>query len=79
MLGIMWAVMIGGGILTVLFPCMFGVENGLAHALIIAILATSIGLMLLIVYDLNNPFRGDVHIQPDGFRLVLEQFGKPAG
>lgn len=78
MLGIMWAVMIGGGILTVLFPCLFGVENGLVHALIIATLAASIGLMLFVVYDLNYPFRGDVHVQPDGFRLVIEQFGAPA-
>lgn len=73
-LGILWAVMIVGGILTVLFPCLFGVENGLVHGLIVAILAATIGLLLLTVYELNAPFKGNVHVKPDGFELVLEQF-----
>jgi Protein of unknown function (DUF4239) len=75
LLGIMWAVMIVGGLLTVLFPCLFGVENGLVHALIIGTLAAAIGLLLFTVYELDHPFQGDVHVQPDGFELVLEQFG----
>jgi hypothetical protein len=74
-LGIMWAVMIAGGILIVLFPCQFGVESGLVHALIIATLAATIGLLLLTVYEMNHPFRGTVRVAPDGFELVLDQFG----
>jgi hypothetical protein len=75
LLGIMWGVVIGGAILTVLFPCLFGVESGLVHSLIIGTLAASIGLLILLTYDLNYPFRGDVTIEPEGFRRVLEQFG----
>jgi hypothetical protein len=66
--------MIGGGLLTVLFPCLFGVENGLVHALIIATLAATIGLLMFAVANFNHPFRGDVHVPPEGFVLVLEQF-----
>ena len=77
LLGILWAVMLGGGVVTVLFACVFGVENGQVHALMVAALAAMIGLVLFAVYDLNHPFRGDVHVQPEGFRLVLEQFGPP--
>jgi predicted lipid-binding transport protein (Tim44 family) len=77
MLGIMWGVLIGGAILTVLFPCLFGVENGLVHSLIICTLAMTLGLLLYLVYDLNHPFQGDVHVQPDGFTLVLEQLSQP--
>ncbi len=73
LLSIMWWVMIGGGLLTVLFPCLFGVENGLVHALIIGTLAASIGLLLFVVYDLNHPFSGDVHVQPEAMKLVLQQ------
>ena len=75
LLGIMWGVVVGGAILTVLFPCLFGVESRLVHSLIIGTLAASIGLLILLTYDLNYPFRGDVTIEPDGFRRVLEQFG----
>lgn len=78
LLGIMWGVLIGGAVLTVLFPCAFGVENGLVHALIIATLAATLGLLLFLTYDLNHPFRGDVHVQPDGFTRLLEQFAPAA-
>lgn len=74
LLGIIWGIMIGGAILTVLFPCLFGVENGLVHSMIIGTLAAALGLLLLLAYDLNHPFRGDVHIQPDGFVRVIDQF-----
>lgn len=74
LLGVMWGVLIGGALLTVLFPCAFGVENGLLHALIIATLAATLGLLLFLTYELNHPFRGDVHVQPDGFERLLEQF-----
>jgi Protein of unknown function (DUF4239) len=73
LLTVIWAVVIGGGVLTVLFPCLFGVENGLVHALIITTLAAAIGLLLLVVYELNHPFAGDVHTQPEGLEMVLEQ------
>lgn len=72
---IMWAMMLGGGFLTVLIPCLFGVQNGLVHGVIIAVLAATIGLLLLVVSELNYPFRGDVSVEPDGFVLGLEQFG----
>ena len=77
LLGIMWLVMIGGAALTVLFPCLFGVENGLVHSLIVGTLAATLGLLLLLAYDLNHPFRGDVRVQPDGFTQIMEQFGRP--
>ncbi len=73
MLGVLWAVLIGGGILTVLFPCLFGVDNGVVHAIIVAILAATIGL-LLTVYELDSPLDGELHINPVGFELVLDQF-----
>jgi hypothetical protein len=74
LLGVMWAVLIVGGILVVLFPCLFGVENGLVHSLIVATLAATLGLMLVLAYELNHPFRGDVRVQPDAFEQVRDQF-----
>jgi hypothetical protein len=61
-------------ILVVLFPCLFGVENGLVHSLIVATLAATLGLMLVLAYELNHPFRGDVRVQPDAFEQVRDQF-----
>ena len=74
LLGIMWGVMIVGASLTVLYPCLFGVESGLVHSLIIAILSATLGLLLFLAYDFNHPFHGDVHVEPEGFTRVIEQF-----
>lgn len=74
-LGVVWGVLIGGAVLTVLFPCLFGVENTLVHSLIIGTLAATLGLLLFLVYDLNHPFHGDVRIGPQAFMRIIEQFG----
>jgi hypothetical protein len=71
---LLWAALICGAALTVLFPCVFGVENGVLHALIIATLAATLGLLLFVTYDLDNPFSGDVRLSPEGFSYLLEQF-----
>lgn len=78
-LDVMWFVLIGGAALTVLFPCVFGVENGRIHALIITALATSLGLLLFLTYDLNHPFQGDIHVQPVGFTQLLAEIGPDTG
>jgi hypothetical protein len=74
LLGVLWAVLIGGAALTVLFPCVFGVENGVQHSLIIATLAATLGLLLFLTFDLNHPYYGDIRVRPEGFMQVLEQF-----
>jgi hypothetical protein len=74
LLGVLWAVLIGGAALTVLFPCVFGVENGVLHSLIIATLAATLGLLLFLTFDLNHPYHGDIRVRPEGFMQVLEQF-----
>jgi hypothetical protein len=78
-LGVMWFVLIAGAALTVLFPCVFGVENGRIHALIISALATSLGLLLFLTYDLNHPFQGDIHVQPVGFNQLFAEIGPDTG
>jgi len=81
-LDVMWLVLVVGAALTVLFPCQFGVNSGRIHAVIIAALATSLGLLRYLTYDLNHPFQGDLHVQPQGFAQLLERIGPgvdPAG
>jgi hypothetical protein len=78
-LNVMWFVLISGAVLTVIFPCAFGVENGRIHALIIAALATSLGLLLFLTYDLNHPFQGDIHVRPEGFNQLVAELGPDTG
>ncbi len=37
-------------------------------------LAATLGLLLFLTYDLDNPYSGDVRLSPEGFVHLLEQF-----
>jgi hypothetical protein len=72
--GILWVVLIIGGVFVVGFTYLFGMENNLTHVLMVATLALIISLVLFTVAALNYPFRGDVHVAPEAFEQVLERF-----
>jgi hypothetical protein len=40
----------------------------------VALLALIVGLVLFTIGSLEYPFRGDVHVGPDAFALVLKRF-----
>jgi len=65
---ILWGVLIAGGICTVLFTYFFGVENAYAHVAMTALVALCLSLNVMLVVLFSNPYRGDLRIQPDGFR-----------
>jgi hypothetical protein len=71
---ILWVVLIGGGVITVAFTYLFGLENTGVHTLMVASLALIIALSLFSVAALDHPYEGDVRIHPDAFEQVLERF-----
>jgi hypothetical protein len=73
---ILWVVLIGGGVITIAFTYLFGLENTVVHTLMVASLALIISLSLFSVAALDHPFKGDVRIHPDAFEQVLERFHK---
>ena len=71
---ILWVVLILGGVITVGFTYLFGLESALVHLLMVAALAFTISLSLFTVAALDQPFQGDVRIHPDAFEQDLERF-----
>jgi hypothetical protein len=71
---ILWVVLIGGGVITVAFTYLFGLENTGVHTLMVASLALTIALSLFTVVALDHPFMGDVRIHPDALENDLERF-----
>jgi Protein of unknown function (DUF4239) len=71
---ILWVVLILGGVITVGFTYLFGLENTMVHLLMVASLAMIISLTLFTVAALDYPFKGDIRIHPDAFEQVLERF-----
>jgi hypothetical protein len=71
---ILWVVLILGGVITVCFTYLFGLENTLVHVLMVAALALIISLSLFTVAALDQPFKGDIRIHPAPYEHDLERF-----
>jgi len=70
----LWIVLVAGGALTVVFAGGFSVESWGLHAWMVAALAALIALLLLLVVEMNQPFRGDIQVDDHSFRFVMDQF-----
>jgi hypothetical protein len=71
---ILWVVLILGGIITVFFTYLFGLENTLVHLLMVASLALIVSMSLFTVAALDYPFKGDIRIHPSAYEHDLERF-----
>ena len=72
--GVLWSVLIFGGIAAVGFTHLFGLESTWAHRLMVVTLAAVIGLVLFTIGAMEHPFSGGARIGPGAFELVLERF-----
>jgi hypothetical protein len=72
--GVLWAVLIFGGVAVVSFTYLFGLENTWAHRLMVLTLAAVIGLVLFTIGAMEHPFSGGARIGTGAFELVLERF-----
>jgi hypothetical protein len=65
--GVLWCVLLVGGFLTVVSACMFGAENMTLHTLQVAFFSLLIALILIAIADIDQPFRGSVHVSDAAF------------
>jgi Protein of unknown function (DUF4239) len=72
--GILRAVLIAGGIITVAASCFFGVPSFRFHVLQVVVLTFLISLVLVAIADIDRPYQGNVAVEPDGFTLALRTF-----
>jgi hypothetical protein len=72
--GVLWAVLIFGGVAAVGFTYLFGMESTWAHRLMVVTLAAVIGLVLFTIGALEHPFSGGARIGTGAFDLILERF-----
>jgi Protein of unknown function (DUF4239) len=72
--GLFWLVLISGGVITVAYSCLLGVESHAMHALQVGTTALVVALILVTIADIDQPFRGAIHISPDPFTTALNTF-----
>ena len=54
-------------------PEPFGGPNLVSQLLITITLSSTLVLLLFAIYQMQNPFSGGVHIQPDAFSSALDR------
>jgi hypothetical protein len=69
--GVVWFALIFGTLISVLLVNLFGGTQLRAHIIIVSILAGTITLLLFAIYQLQNPFGGGAHVDPDAFTAAL--------
>jgi len=68
---VLWAVLLLGGIITVVFTLFFGSESLFAQLTMTTLLSVLIALILFTILIMDFPFSGDLSISPEPFQRVL--------
>jgi hypothetical protein len=75
--GVMWTVIIMGAFIGLSSSFFFRVEDARLQGTQVLLLAVFIGLIIFMILALDRPFRGDLGISADPYRLIYEQLMKP--
>jgi hypothetical protein len=67
---LMWIAMIALSAITIAFTYLFRVDNRRAHLLMTLGLSAIVGIIFVLIAELDYPFRGDIRISPDAFAHV---------
>lgn len=73
--GILWWVLIVGGVVTVASACLFSAANQGLHAFLVFSFSLLITLVLLAIADINRPYQGSVHISDFAFVRAAQNMG----
>jgi lipid-A-disaccharide synthase-like uncharacterized protein len=69
--GVLWFVLVIGGVLTIFSACLFGQDSTLLHGIQVFSFSLLIALALVAIADIDRPFMGTVHVSDAAFRRAL--------
>ena len=75
--GILWCVIVVGALVSLSSSFFFHVEDAFLKKIQLVLLSMFIGLLIFIIFALDHPFRGDLGLRPDPYRLIYDQLMKP--
>lgn len=76
--GVIWAVLILGGVMTLGFTLFFALENLRAQALMTGMLALLVTLALFVALAVDHAFTGPIRVSPEALEIILEDFASGA-
>jgi len=68
--GVLWFLVICGALISLVVALFFPVEDGRYQGILVVSLSCLMALVILVILALDQPFRGDLGISPESFRLV---------
>ena len=71
LIALVWAVLISGTLMAIIFPWFFGTVNVVSQTVMSALLTSFLMLHLLMVLQLSYPFIGEASISPTAFLNVI--------
>lgn len=69
---LVWFVIAAVGALTIGFTCLVRSESLLVHMAMLAGLTVALTLVVVLIVELDYPFRGSISVSADAYRIVLE-------
>jgi len=75
--GILWWVLLVGGVVTIVSACLMGGTNGPLHTFQVLCFSLLIGLVLVAIADIDRPFQGSVHVGDEPFRRAQMNMNEP--
>ena len=76
--GVFWVLLIAGAVLTIVYTCLFDLEDAMLHALQVLGTTFIITLVLVTIADVDGPYGGSLHIEPTGFVDALRSMNADA-
>src|SRR5690349_16830900 len=74
---VMWIVVVLGAFIALSSTFFFHVADQRLHRILVALLATFIGLVVFMVVALDRPFRGDLSLGAGPYQLIYDQLMHP--
>ena len=71
---ILWALVVVGWLITMVFTCFFGLENARVHRLMVLALSLVLCLAIVTIGIFETPFAGSAQLKPEAFNLILDRF-----
>ncbi len=73
----LWSLILSGGLICIVVTWFFHMESLSMHIWMTVFYASLLGLMVFMVADLDNPYRGKISVGPEPFERVYRQMVKP--
>lgn len=68
----LWVLLLGGGVIVLIFTYMFSTPDLLIHAIGVALASALMGFVIYLIFALEHPFVGALSVQPEPYVHVLD-------